>query len=392
MRFETKAIHEGEGLGTTENGDVVTPIHMASTFARKRTDEPTNGYEYSRSGNPTRIALEKKLAAIEGGYGALAFASGLAAETTAMFLLRNGARVLVCNDLYGGTYRLFNKCFKQFGLEFTFVDLGDHDHVRKELERPTDMLWIETPTNPLLHIYDIKRLSKLAHERDPRSLVVVDNTFASPYFQRPLEQGADVVVHSTTKYIGGHSDVVGGALIAKDENVFGRLKFYQNALGGIPSPVDSFLTLRGIKTLHVRMERHQENAKAIAEYLSKHDLVRRVHYPGLNSHPQHALAKEQMSGFSGMMSFELVPEADPLSLIESTRVFALAESLGGVESLIEHPSSMTHASIPREEREKAGLSDGLIRLSIGIEAIDDLIADLEQALDGSVSTKRTVKR
>jgi len=381
MRFETEAVHAGEEPEKQANGDVAVPIHMASTFARKKVDRPTNGYEYSRSGNPTRRALEERLAAIEGGTGALAFASGLAAEATMMFLLSSGGRVVVCNDLYGGTFRLFKKCFSQFGLGFDFVDLGDPGAVDRSLAERTDMMWIESPTNPLLKVYDIKELAGKAHAANRETLVVVDNTFASPYFQRPLDLGADLVVHSTTKYIGGHSDVIGGCAVAKDPDLVERLRFYQNAVGAVPGPQECYLTLRGIKSLHLRMKCHQENALAVAEFLEGHDLVRRVNYPGLRSHPQHELAKRQMSGFSGMVSFELKDGLDPVKVVESTKIFALAESLGGVESLIECPSCMTHASIPREERLRCGLADGLVRLSVGVENKEDLIEDLAQALE-----------
>jgi cystathionine gamma-lyase len=381
MRIETKGVHVGEGLEKTQNGDVVVPIHLASTFARRKVDEPTNGYEYSRAGNPTRDVLEERLAAIENGAGGLAFASGLAAEATALFLLKRGDRVLVCSDLYGGTFRLFEQCFSQFGLRFRYIDFHDQELLTKELSEGLDMLWIETPTNPLLRVYDIRALAEAAHHQNPKAFVVVDNTFASPYFQNPLDLGADLVVHSTTKYIGGHSDVIGGALISRDKTVHERLRFYQKAVGATPSPFDSFLTLRGIKTLHLRMQRHQENAMAVAHYLESHELVKKVNYPGLRSHPDHNLAKRQMRGFSGMVSFELNDNAEPVRLIESTKVFALAESLGGVESLIEHPASMTHASMPKAEREKVGLGDGLLRISVGIEHKDDLIEDLEQALN-----------
>ncbi len=363
------------------NGDVVVPIHMSSTFARRKVDQPPNGYEYSRSSNPTRKALEERLAAIESGIDALAFASGLAAESTLMFLLRSGGRVVVCNDLYGGTFRLFKRCFSQFGLEFEFIDLADQDAVDTALSQRTDMLWIETPTNPLMRIFDIKALANSAHGANKETLVVVDNTFASPYFQRPLEMGADLVVHSTTKYIGGHSDVIGGCVVGKDVDLMKRLKFYQNAVGAVPGPQECFLTLRGIKTLHLRMRQHEENAMAVAKFLEGHELVERVNYPGLPSHPQHALARRQMSGFSGMMSFVVREGLDPTKVAESTKLFALAESLGGVESLIECPCQMTHASIPREERIRNGLQDGLIRISVGVEAKEDLIEDLEQALE-----------
>jgi cystathionine gamma-lyase len=381
MRIETKGVHVGEGLGRTQNGDVVVPIHLASTFARKKVDEPTNGYEYSRAGNPTRDVLEERLGALENGAGGLAFASGLAAEATALFLLKSGDRVLVCSDLYGGTFRLFEKCFTQFGLRYTYIDFHDQELLEKELSAGLEMLWIETPTNPLLRVYDIKALAQAAHKKNPKALVVVDNTFASPYFQNPLDLGADLVVHSTTKYIGGHSDVIGGALISRDKEIHEKLRFFQKAVGATPSPFDSFLTLRGIKTLHLRMQRHQENALAVAQFLESHELVKKVNYPGLTSHPDHELAKRQMRGFSGMVSFELNDRADPVKLIESTHIFALAESLGGVESLIEHPASMTHASMSKEERGRCGLGDGLLRISVGIEHKDDLIEDLTQALN-----------
>jgi cystathionine gamma-lyase len=278
---------------------------------------------------------------------------------------------------------LFEKCFTQFGLRYTYIDFHDQELLEKELSAGLEMLWIETPTNPLLRFYDIKALAEAAHRKNPNALVVVDNTFASPYFQNPLDLGADLVVHSTTKYIGGHSDVIGGALISKDKEIHERLRFFQKAVGATPSPFDSFLTLRGIKTLHLRMQRHQENAMAVAQFLESHELVKKVNYPGLRSHPDHDLAKRQMRGFSGMVSFELTAKADPVKLIESTHIFALAESLGGVESLIEHPASMTHASMPNEDRERCGLGDGLLRISVGIEHKDDLIEDLAQALNAA---------
>ncbi|HEY3418962.1 MAG TPA: PLP-dependent aspartate aminotransferase family protein [Methanomassiliicoccales archaeon] len=383
MRFETKAIHVGEEHGRFQNGDVVVPIHLSSTFARNKMDDLPGGYHYSRAGNPTRAALEERLAVLENGSGGLAFSSGMAAETALLFLLKTGDRVLACNDIYGGTYRMFNECFPQFGVNVTYLDFHDHRSMEQELKAGKEMIWLETPTNPTLRVYDIRYISENAHRLNPNTIVVVDNTFASPYFQSPLDLGADVVVHSTTKYIAGHSDVIGGALVSKDKELLGRLKKYQRTTGAIPGPFDVFLTLRGIKTLALRMQRHEENARAVADFLSSHELVKKVLFPGLDSHPDHELAKRQMKGYSGMVSFEVNDSASAIKLTESTRIFALAESLGGVESLIEHPSSMTHRMMPREERLKAGIGDNLIRLSVGIEHKDDLIEDLEQALKNS---------
>lgn len=382
MRFDTNAVRTGEEPNFSEggSGDVAVPIHIASTFARRRADAPTGGYEYSRTGNPTRAALEKRLAVLEGGAGSIACASGLAAEANILFLLQKGDKVLVCDDLYGGTYRLFEQAFVRFGLQFEYLDMRSVDEVQARAGS-AKMIWLETPTNPLLRLYDIREIASAAHGANPDAIVVVDNTFASPYFQQPLKLGADAVVHSTTKYVGGHSDMVGGAVIAKEQPVLERLKFFQNAVGAVASPFDCFLALRGLKTLHARMERHQENALAVAEFLSFHQKVKKVHYPGLQSHPQHELAKKQMSGFSGMVSLELENEEQALRLAESTRLFLLAESLGGVESLISHPASMTHASIPKEGRRRSGLSDALVRLSVGIEAKEDLLEDLGSALD-----------
>lgn len=390
MKPETIAVHSGEEphYGAGHAGDVVVPIHLSSTFARLQINEPTGGYEYSRSGNPTRHALEKRLAILEGGAGALAFSSGLAAEANALFLLKKGDGILACNDLYGGTHRLFNSCFAQFGLKADYADLRDVGQVQKKVSGK-QMVWIETPSNPLLRIYDIRAISQAVHGENPECIVVVDNTFASPFFQHPLELGADIVVHSTTKYIGGHSDLVGGALIAKNTENFERLRFYQNAIGAVPGPFDCFLALRGLKTLPLRMKAHEENARAIAAFLESDPRVLRVNYPGLESHPQHELAKKQMTGFSGMLSFELVGGFDAAKkLVESTKLFLLAESLGGVESLIEHPASMTHSSIPEKERKTSGLSDGLVRLSVGIEHPTDLIGDLRQALDATSEGKK----
>nr|MDO8081138.1 cystathionine gamma-synthase [Candidatus Freyarchaeota archaeon] len=383
MRFATKAIHIGEEPDLREggSGDVVIPIHMSSTFARREVDKPTGGYEYSRTGNPTRHALEKRLAVLENAKYGLAFASGLAAEATlAMSLLKNGDHVVAFDDLYGGTRRLFNQVISNFGLEFTYVDARNPINVEKAIQKNTRMFWLETPTNPLMKLCDIKAISEIGRERN--ILTVVDNTFMSPYFQNPLDLGADVALHSTTKYLGGHSDVVGGAIMLSNEELYRKLKFSQNAIGAVPSPFDCFLVLRGIKTLAIRMERHNFNAQKIAMYLESHPKVKKVNYPGLESHPQHELAKRQMSGFGGMLSFEIDGNlTDVKAFLKRVRIFALAESLGGVESLIEHPASMTHASIPQKEREKIGIKDNLIRISVGIEDIEDLTEDLTQALN-----------
>ncbi|MGD0079856.1 MAG: cystathionine gamma-synthase [Methanoregula sp.] len=383
MGFDTQAIHAGEEPDFTghPSGDVVVPVHLASTFARRDVDEPTGGFEYSRSGNPTRFALEKKLAAIENARYGLAFSSGLAAETTlCLSLLKAGDHVVAFDDLYGGTRRLFTRVFQEsYGIHFSYVDARDPENVKAAIRRETKLVWLESPTNPLLRLCDIREIAGIAH--DAGALVVVDNTFASPYFQQPIALGADVVVHSTTKYINGHSDSIGGALITSDEELFRNLRFHQNTAGAILSPFDSFLVARGIKTLAVRMERHERNALAVAGFLSAHRNVTAVYYPGLPSHPQHTLARKQMTGFSGMLSFELKGgKAEAKRFLRNLHLFALAESLGGVESLIEHPATMTHASVPQEERRNVGVSDALIRVSVGIENADDLIADLDQAL------------
>ncbi len=384
MRFDTQAIHVGEEPNFKDggSGDVVVPIHLASTFARKEADTPTNGYEYSRTSNPTRSALEKRLAALEGAKHGLAFSSGLAAETTLLLsLLKSGDSVVASDDLYGGTRRLLDGVFaKNYEVDVRYVDATNLGQVEAALKTRPRLVWLETPTNPLLKIADINAAAGLAHESG--SLLVVDNTFASPYLQQPLSLGADIVVHSTTKYINGHSDSVGGALMVSDEGLHARLKFNQNAAGAILSPFDSFLVLRGLKTLALRMEKHQQNAAQIAGFLSSHPRVNRVVYPGLPSHPQHELAKRQMKGFGGMISFEIRGgESDAKAFLSRLRLFALAESLGGVESLAEHPASMTHAAIPESERARIGLSCSLIRLSVGIEHAEDLISDLAQALD-----------
>jgi cystathionine gamma-lyase len=383
MGFDTDAIHAGEEPDLTghPSGDVVVPIHLTSTFARRDVDAPTGGFEYSRSGNPTRFALEQKLAAIENARYGLAFSSGLAAETTlCLSLLKKGNHVIAFDDLYGGTRRLFSDVFQErFGIAFSYVDARNPENVKAAIRKNTHFIWLESPTNPLLRLCDIEEIAGIAH--DAGALVVVDNTFASPYFQQPIGLGADVVVHSTTKYINGHSDSVGGALITSDDTLYRKLRFHQNAVGAILSPFDSFLVARGIKTLALRMERHEKNALTVAQFLSEHEKVATVYYPGLKSHPQHALARKQMTGFSGMLSFKLKGgEMDARRFLRNLHLFALAESLGGVESLIEHPATMTHASIPKTECEKLGITESLIRVSVGVENVEDLIADLDQAL------------
>jgi cystathionine gamma-lyase len=384
MKFETAAVHAGEEPAFSEgaSGDVVIPIHLSSTFARVDVAKPTGGYEYSRSSNPTRLALEQKLAAIEGARFGLAFSSGLAAETTvALSLLKKDEHVVAFDDLYGGTRRLFTRVFQEnYGIDFSYVDARDAENVKSALRKDTRFVWLESPTNPLIRLCDIREIAGIAH--DAGALVIVDNTFASPYFQHPLALGADIVVHSTTKYINGHSDSVGGAVMLSEEDLYQRIRYNQNAAGGILSPFDSFLVARGVKTLALRMERHQKNALTLAKYLEGHEKVSAVYYPGLRTHPQYALAKKQMDGFSGMISFEVKGGGKAaLRFLRSLSLFALAESLGGVESLIEHPASMTHASIPKHEREKVGVTDSLIRVSVGIENVKDLVDDLEQAFE-----------
>ncbi len=382
MKFATKAIHIGEEPNLKEGGygDVTIPIHLSTTFARKEVDKPTGGYEYSRTGNPTRDALEKRLAALENAKFGLAFASGLAAEATLLLsLLKKGDHVIAFDDLYGGTRRLFSDVLSNFGLEFTYVDARKPENVEKAIRKNTRLIWLETPTNPLLRLCDIKAISEIGKINDV--VTVVDNTFMSPYFQNPLDLGADIALHSTTKYLGGHSDVVGGAIMLSDEELYGKTVFCQNAIGAVPSPFDCFLVLRGIKTVAVRMEKHNYNTQKIAEFLESHSKVREVYYPGLTSHPQHNLARKQMSGFGGILSFELNANLRGVkAFLKKFKLFALAESLGGVESLIEHPALMTHASIPKKERERIGITDTLIRVSVGIEDVEDLIADLKQAL------------
>jgi cystathionine gamma-synthase/cystathionine gamma-lyase len=379
--FSTRAIHAGQDPDPT-TGATIVPIYQTSTYTQEAPGRH-KGYEYSRTANPTRTALEECVAALEGADYALAFASGLAATTAVMSLLSPGDHVVAGDDLYGGTYRLFDKVLpRSGGLEFTYADTTDAASVEEALRPETRLLWIETPTNPLLTISDIAKLSEMAHERG--AFVVVDNTFASPYFQNPLALGAEIVVHSTTKYMGGHSDVVGGAVATSNEEFWEGIKFYQNAAGAVPGAFDSWIVLRGLKTLAVRMRQHEENALAVARFLQDHPEVDEVYYPGLLDHPQHELAKRQMRGFSGMVSFTLRGGAEAAyAAVQKTRIFHFAESLGGVESLITHPATMTHAAIPREQREARGVTNGLIRLSVGIEDKEDLIADL----DGAISSR-----
>ena len=378
MKFATRAIHTGQDPDPA-TGATIVPIYQTSTYTQEAPGQH-KGYEYSRTGNPTRTALEECVAALEGAGHGLAFASGLAATTAVMSLLGPGDHIVAGDDLYGGSYRLFDKVLqKSNGLDFTFVDTTDPGSVEAALRPETKMLWIETPTNPMLTLSDIPLLSEMARERG--ATVAVDNTFASPYFQQPLSLGADIVVHSTTKYMGGHSDVVGGAAVTSDADLHERMAFYQNAAGGVPGPFDSWIVLRGLKTLAVRMRQHEENALAVARFLQDHPQVATVNYPGLPTHPQHDLAKRQMSGFSGMVSFTLKGGAEAAyAAVQKTEVFHFAESLGGVESLITHPATMTHAAIPKEQRESRGVTDGLLRLSVGIEDAEDLVADLDRAI------------
>ncbi len=374
--FATRALHIGQGPDPA-TGAVVQPIHLATTFAQQGVGKH-KGFEYSRSGNPTRSALEECLAGLENARHGLAFASGLAAETTALLLLNPGDHVVYMEDVYGGTYRLFDKVLKRYGLDFSAVDASDLDAVERAISPATKVVWLESPTNPLLRVVDIDAVSEVAHSRG--AMVYVDNTFATPYLQQPLRLGADLVVHSSTKYIAGHSDVVGGAIMTNHDELEQRLRFHQNAVGAVPSPFDCWLLLRGIKTLALRVERHCSNAMEVAAALEKNRAVKRVHYPGLPSHPGHAVAARQMRMFGGMVSFEVADEAAAMRTLERLKLFALAESLGAVESLAEHPARMTHASMPDSERNRAGVGNGLIRLSVGVEDVADLIADLESAL------------
>lgn len=380
MHFSTKAIHAGLPPDPS-TGAIMTPVYLTSTFVQQAPGVH-QGYDYARTANPTRSALEANLAALEDGTYGLAFASGLAAESAILQTLSSGDHVLCGQDLYGGTYRLLTRVFARFGITSSFVDATDPAAVEAAFTAATRLLWLETPSNPLLTVCDIAALSRLAHARGVK--VVVDNTFASPYLQQPLTLGADLVLHSTTKYLGGHSDVVGGALVTNDEALYQELKFLQNAVGAVPGPLDCFLVLRGIKTLAVRMRQHCANALELARHLAAHPEVVRVHYPGLPSSPYHELARRQMSAFGGMISLELKGGAERNRRFTTcTRLFALAESLGGVESLIGQPSTMTHAAIPPEQRQKAGLPDALVRLSVGLEDIEDLIEDVDQAIAAS---------
>ena len=377
MNFSTRAIHAGQEADPA-TGAIITPIYQTSTYVQEGLGKH-KGYEYSRTHNPTRTSLEQCLASLEGGKHGLAFASGMAACATVMNLLSAGDHVVVGDDVYGGVYRLFERVLSRYKLSFTYVDARDLKAVESAIQSDTRMLWLETPTNPLLKLADLSALAALA--RSKKLISVVDNTFASPYFQRPLEKGIDIAVHSTTKYLGGHSDVVGGAIITANDEFHETLRFHQNAVGGVPGPFDCWLVLRGLKTLALRMREHEKNALAVARFLEKHPSIEKVIYPGLPSHPQHALAKQQMDGCGGMVSIVVKGGLERAQkLLQRTKLFALAESLGGVESLIGHPATMTHASIPREIREGRGITDGLVRLSVGIEDAEDLISDLERAL------------
>jgi cystathionine gamma-synthase/cystathionine gamma-lyase len=376
-QFATRAIHVGQEPEPA-TGAITVPIFQTSTFAQ-RAPGVHKGYDYSRTDNPTRTALQKALASLESAKYGLAFASGMGAATTVMLLFKQGDHIVSSQDVYGGTYRLFKQVLESFGLNFTFVETSKVQEIERAVTPRTRLLWIETPTNPLLRLTDIRAAARIAHRN--KALCLVDNTFASPFFQRPLELGADLVLHSTTKYIGGHADIVGGAVCVSDQALFRRLKFLQNAAGATPSPFDCFLALRGLKTLALRMREHERNAVQVASFLKNHRSVSRVYYPGLTDHPGHDIAASQMDGFSGMVSFEVKGGlAEARRVVRRLKIFKIAESLGGVESLVELPAIMTHASIPREERMRAGLNDGLIRLSVGTEDLADLLADLKQGL------------
>ena len=379
MKFATKTIHAGQKPDKS-TGAIMTPIYQTSTYIQESPGKH-NGYEYSRTGNPTRSALERNIAGLESGKYGLCYGSGLAAIDAIIKLLNPGDEVISTNDLYGGSYRIFTKIFAKYNIKFHFVDMSDLNNISKLISSKTKMLWTETPTNPMLNIVDISALSKVAKKHD--LIFVVDNTFATPYLQRPIEHGADIVMHSLTKYMGGHSDVVMGAIVCNDDDIAEKLYFIQNSCGAVPGPMDSFLVLRGIKTLHVRMQRHCDNAKEIAKFLNNHPKIQTVYYPGLTTHKNHEIAKLQMKDFGGMMSFSLKGDSldDAIKIVSNTHFFTLAESLGGVESLCGHPATMTHAAIPKEERLKSGVTDSLIRLSVGIEDVDDLIYDLKSSLD-----------
>lgn len=377
QKFETRAIHAGcePDPGT---GAIMTPIFQTSTYVQESPGKH-KGYDYSRTHNPTRTALEKNIASLEEGKYGLAFSSGMSAITAITHMLSAGDHIICSDDVYGGTFRLFDKVLKKFNLEFDFIDLTSLQSLERYIKNTTKLVWLESPSNPLLKLIDIEATARIAKSRG--IVTVVDNTFATPFFQKPLKLGADIVMHSTTKYLNGHSDVIGGALVMNDQGLYEKLQFLQNAAGGVPGPFDCFLVLRGIKTLAIRMERHAGNALKIAQFLESHPKIKKVIYPGLRSHPQHELAKKQMGGFGGIVTFFIKGGLEAARrFLEMVKVFSLAESLGGVESLIEHPAIMTHASLPKEVREKIGISDELIRVSVGIEHVDDLINDLEQAL------------
>ncbi|HIE72886.1 MAG TPA: cystathionine gamma-synthase [Flavobacteriales bacterium] len=379
MKFGTKTIHAGQEADPT-TGAIMTPIYQTSTYIQASPGDH-KGYEYSRTGNPTRNVLEENLAALENGKYGLCFGSGMSAIDAIIKLLSPGDEVISTNDLYGGTYRIFTQIFENYGIKFHFIGMDDADKTEALITKNTKMLWAETPTNPMLNIIDIEKLGQISKKH--KLLFVVDNTFATPYLQRPLDLGADIIMHSLTKYMGGHSDVVMGAVICKDEALAERLYTIQNSCGAVPGPMDSFLVLRGIKTLHLRMQRHCENGKVIANFLKNHPKVGEVYWPGFETYPNHEVAKKQMDDFGGMVSFNLKGNKleDAIKVVSTTHYFTLAESLGGVESLIGHPASMTHAAIPKDEREKTGVVDSLIRLSVGVEDIEDLVADLENALN-----------
>ena len=380
MKFNTKTIHGGQ-QHEEATGAVMPPIFQTSTYAQSSLGV-NKGYAYSRSANPTRTALENAFASLENGTHGFAFSSGLSAIDCVLRTLNPGDEVITGDDIYGGTYRMFTNMFEKYGLKFQYVDMNEVANVVNAISEKTKLIWIETPTNPLMKIADIEEITKAVKNKKPAIIVAVDNTFATPYLQRPLDLGVDIVMHSATKYLGGHSDLVMGALMTKNAELAEQLHFIQFAAGAIAGPMDSFLALRGVKTLHLRMQRHCENGKAVAKYLSEHPKVREVFYPGLESHPNHEIAKKQMDDFGGMVSFRLKDESKQaaLTFLENTQLFTLAESLGGVESLVSHPVTMTHASIPEADRLKIGITDSLIRLSVGVEDIDDLLADLEQAL------------
>jgi cystathionine beta-lyase len=378
MKFGTKALHAGIEPDPT-TGAIMTPIYQTSTYVQKSLGDHS-GYQYSRTHNPTRTALQNNIAALENGKHGLCFSSGLGAIDAVVKLFRPGDEIISTNDLYGGTYRLFTKVYEKFGIKFHFVSMNDVNAVESKINENTKMIWVETPTNPMMNIIDLEAMGKLSKKH--RVLLAVDNTFASPYLQNPLDFGADIVMHSVTKYLGGHSDVVMGALVVNDDQIAADLAFLQNSCGAVPGPQDCFLVLRGIKTLHLRMERHSQNGKTIAFYLKNHPKVDKIYWPGFEDHPNHDIAMKQMRDFGGMISFTLIGNKveNAITVLESFKLFSLAESLGGVESLCGHPATMTHASMPKEEREKVGIVDSLIRLSVGVEDAEDLKNDLAHAL------------